>query len=201
MPQEWFLRQNGKTYGPFTSESLKTHSTAGKILPTSQIAKSRNGPWHPATKVKGLNVTSAKPAANETATRQRRPENVDSPTLEDLQGEWKIVSCGQNGGKAPFFIPWLIKMTFVIDGDRFAKYAGKGLIETGRLELVAVSEYSHMDEHIESGNDAGKTHLGLIRWAGKKIEHLQGRAGDERPPGFPYTKTSMFGYAMMKRKR
>ena len=123
-----------------------------------------------------------------------------TPSLNDLQGEWKIVSVGQNGGKAPFFIPWLMKPRLVVEGDRFTKYMGDRVIETGRLVISPASGYSHMDEHIESGDDDGKSHLGIIRWVGKKIEHLQGKVGDDRPSGFPYTKTSMVGYAMMKRK-
>lgn len=122
------------------------------------------------------------------------------PTINDLQGEWKIMSVGQNGGKAPFFIPWLMKLRLVVDGDRFTKYMRDRIVETGRLKISPASGFSHFDEHIESGDDDGNVHLGIIRWVGKKIEHLQGKAGEERPPGFPYTKTSMVGYAMMKRK-
>ena len=122
------------------------------------------------------------------------------PTLNDLQGEWKIVSVGQNGGKAPFFIPWLMKPRLVAKGDRYTKYLGEKVVEIGRLVISPASEYSLMDEHIESGEDNGESHLGIIRWVGKRIEHLQGHVGDNRPAGFPYTKTSMVGYAVMKRK-
>ena len=121
------------------------------------------------------------------------------PTLADLQGEWKIVSVGQNGGKAPFFIPWLMKPRLVVDGDRFTKFMGDRMIESGRLVISTEGDLATFDEHIETGDDAGNVHLGIIRWVGKKIEHLQGKVGGNRPKGFPYTKDSMVGYAMMKR--
>lgn len=125
---------------------------------------------------------------------------MDKPTLADLQGEWKIVSVGQNGGKAPFFIPWLMKPRLLVDGDRFTKFMGDQAIESGRLVVSTEGDLATFDEHIETGDDRGKVHLGIIRWVGKKIEHLQGNVGDDRPAGFPYTKDSMVGYAVMKRK-
>lgn len=125
---------------------------------------------------------------------------MDKPTIADLQGEWKIVTVGQNGGKAPFFIPWLLKPRLVVDGDRFTKFMGKETIESGRLVVATEGDLATFDEHIETGDDRGKVHLGIIRWVGKKIEHLQGKVGEDRPAGFPYTKDSMVGYAMMKRK-
>ncbi|WP_144055212.1 hypothetical protein [Rhodopirellula baltica] len=112
------------------------------------------------------------------------------PTIDDLQGEWRLVSVGQNGGKAPFFLPWIIKMRMTIEGDRFTKHMGGNVFETGRLTLAQNGEYSHLDEHIDSGDDSGKVHLGIVRWVGKKVELLQGKIGEDRPSGFPYTKTA-----------
>jgi hypothetical protein len=45
---------------------------------------------------KQLEIQKSKPTGNSIQK---------TPTLADLQGEWNIVSVGQNGGKAPFFIP------------------------------------------------------------------------------------------------
>lgn len=123
---------------------------------------------------------------------------TQAPTLNDLQGEWKIVSVGQDGGKAPFFIPWFAKLRLKVDGDHYTKFMGSDAFETGRLTVAPSSGHAQMDEHVESGDDADKTHLGIVRWVGKKLEHLQGKIGDDRPAGFPYTKTSMVGYALMK---
>lgn len=122
-----------------------------------------------------------------------------APTLDDLQGEWKIVSFGQNGGKAPFFIPWLVKFRMKIKGDRFTKYAGDRVVGKGKLRVKPQAEFATMDEKMIGGDEDGEIHRGIIRWVGRKIEHLQGKIGDERPKQFPYTKDSMVGYALMKR--
>lgn len=122
------------------------------------------------------------------------------PTLDDLQGEWRIVSVGENGGKAPFFVPWLLKPRLLVEGDRYTKFVGTDMVEKGRLTITPASEYSNMDEHVESGDDRGKQHLGIVRWVGNKLEHLQGKIGHQRPKGFPYQKGSTVGYAKMKRK-
>ncbi|KAA5547346.1 hypothetical protein FYK55_01560 [Roseiconus nitratireducens] len=76
---------------------------------------------------------------------------------------------------------------------------GENIVEKGRLRIQPGPEFSIMDEFIETGDDSGQQHLGIVRWVGKKLEHLQAKIGDERPPGFPYGKDSPVGYAMMKR--
>jgi len=126
----------------------------------------------------------------------------ESPlTLDDLQGEWKIVSFGQNGGKAPFFIPWFVKFRLRIKGDKYTKYMGEKIVGKGRLRVKPKTSYSVMDEQIVGGDEDGEVHRGIIRWVGRKIEHLQGKIGSERPEEFPYTKDSDCGYALMKRKK
>ncbi|NNE00875.1 MAG: hypothetical protein HKN47_26470 [Pirellulaceae bacterium] len=77
---------------------------------------------------------------------------------------------------------------------------GEKAFEQGRLTVTPMDGFASMDELIESGEESGKTHLGIIRWVGKKLEHLQAKIGDPRPEGFPYTKDSTAGYALMKRK-
>ena len=121
------------------------------------------------------------------------------PTIDDLQGKWKIISVGENGGKAPFFIPWLLKPRLDVKGAQYTKFMGQRVVEKGRLSIQPSSGYSFMDEYIESGDECGTQHLGIVRWVGGKLEHLQGKIGGERPAGFPYTKESQVGYAKMKR--
>jgi hypothetical protein len=54
MTSEWFMRVDGKTYGPLTSTKLQTLAADGKIAPQTEVAKFAAGPWHPAAKVAGL---------------------------------------------------------------------------------------------------------------------------------------------------
>ncbi len=123
-----------------------------------------------------------------------------APTLEDLQGQWRIVSFGQNGGKAPFFIARRMKARLVVEGDRFTKFMGDRPFETGRLVVSSVGDHSTFDEYSDTGGDSDNVSLGVIRWVGNKIEHLQGNNGEDRPTGFPYSSDSKCGYAMMKRE-
>lgn len=123
------------------------------------------------------------------------------PTLDDLQGMWRIVKVGQDGGKAPFFVPWLIKLRLEVNRKQYRKFAGNDLVETGRLNVKPEAEFSILDEKIVGGEEDGQIHRGIVRWVGRRLEHLQGKVGDERPASFPYTKDSKAGYAMLKRIR
>ena len=146
---------------------------------------------NPGTANKQLEIQKSKPTGNSIQK---------TPTLADLQGEWSIVSFGQNGGKAPFFIPWIVKARMVIDGDRYIKIMGGKTIESGVLVISIDGDQTTFDEYVDTGDDSGSVHLGIIRWVGRKIEHLQGKTGEDRPTGFPYSTDSTCGYALMKRK-
>lgn len=54
MPAQWFMRGDGKVFGPLDSAKLKSLVAEGKINKTTEIAQSSNGPWHSAGNVKGL---------------------------------------------------------------------------------------------------------------------------------------------------
>jgi len=56
MPSSWFVRGNGKVYGPLDSAKLKKLVADGKIDQTTEVAQNHNGPWLAAGKVKGLFV-------------------------------------------------------------------------------------------------------------------------------------------------
>lgn len=54
MAKNWYLRQDGKTFGPLTSEKLKTLASDGRMRPDGEVANDTNGPWHSASKLRGL---------------------------------------------------------------------------------------------------------------------------------------------------
>lgn len=56
MASSWFIRGNGKVYGPLDSAQLKQLVSQGKIDQTTEVAQNQNGPWVVASKVKGLFV-------------------------------------------------------------------------------------------------------------------------------------------------
>jgi hypothetical protein len=54
MSAEWFVRQNDKVHGPFDAATVKQFAATNRIGVNTLIARSADGPWHPASKVKGL---------------------------------------------------------------------------------------------------------------------------------------------------
>ena len=49
-----YLRQGGKTSGPFTPKKLKAYYDAGKLQPTDEVSEKESGPWRSVTTVKGI---------------------------------------------------------------------------------------------------------------------------------------------------
>ncbi|QDT07981.1 hypothetical protein K227x_64110 [Rubripirellula lacrimiformis] len=131
------------------------------------------------------------------ATANREPRAI---TLADLHGKWRVVSFGQNGGKAPFFIARRMKARLVVEGDRFTKFMGDRPFAAGRLVISTDGNHSTFDEYVDTADASDSVSLGIIRWVGDKIEHLQGKAGEDRPTRFPYSSDSKCGYALMKRE-
>ena len=62
MAKDWFIKQTGKTYGPYPPARLKALVADGRISPEAQVSNSPNGSWHPISNVKGLEFP-ATPAA------------------------------------------------------------------------------------------------------------------------------------------
>jgi hypothetical protein len=64
----WFVRGNGKVYGPLDSARLKQIAAEGKINEATEVAQNQTGPWYPAGKVRGLfeSVSSTSTHAPET---------------------------------------------------------------------------------------------------------------------------------------
>ena len=83
MPKEWFIRKNGKTYGPISTAKLKATSQSGKLTTEDKVSNSKDGPWHPVTRIKGL--TPKTKGAEKQRQRSSRPKTrktkpaVESP--------------------------------------------------------------------------------------------------------------------------
>lgn len=63
MSAEWFVHQKERVHGPFDAATLKQFAASKKIGANTLIAQSADGPWHPASKVKGLFSDSPAPQA------------------------------------------------------------------------------------------------------------------------------------------
>lgn len=55
----WHYVENGKTAGPVTDKQLKAMADEGVIGPDDKINKAGNSEWMPASKVRGLFLTTA----------------------------------------------------------------------------------------------------------------------------------------------
>ncbi|QDV12039.1 Bacterial membrane flanked domain protein [Rosistilla oblonga] len=56
MAKEWFIRQGGKSFGPYRSDKLKLLASEGRIESTAQVANDKSGPWHPVTRLTSLKL-------------------------------------------------------------------------------------------------------------------------------------------------
>lgn len=84
MAATWFVRQDGKVFGPFDSGRLKQLATAGKIAAHTDIAQAKDGPWVAAATVKGLMAQPDQPAtptALPASAMAQRPSSSDSSGL------------------------------------------------------------------------------------------------------------------------
>lgn len=79
MPKDWFVRQDGKIFGPFPSDRLKTMASEGRIDITSEVANENNGPWHPVMKLKGLTFPSANAIPVSPEMPPPRPQAFSNP--------------------------------------------------------------------------------------------------------------------------
>ena len=54
MAKNWYVLQDGRVLGPYSSEKLKSMASEGRVKSTSEVGNDRSGPWHPVAKLKGL---------------------------------------------------------------------------------------------------------------------------------------------------
>jgi chemotaxis protein histidine kinase CheA len=68
MASKWFFKTIGETAGgPLTSAQLREMAAAGRIKPKTQVAKSPDGPWFPASQLTGLFPEAQAEAPSSTA--------------------------------------------------------------------------------------------------------------------------------------
>lgn len=84
MPRDWYITQNGKTVGPIRSAKLKELAASGRLTADAKVANSPDGPWHPASGVKGLGLvksrSNSQPSpAPQAPTPQPSPPQPQAP--------------------------------------------------------------------------------------------------------------------------
>lgn len=83
LANQWFVRASGKIYGPLDGAKLKTLATAEKITRATEVAQTKDGPWHLAANVKGLfpNDAIVPPQSLPAAPVDQRKAETQSSTL------------------------------------------------------------------------------------------------------------------------
>jgi uncharacterized protein (TIGR03067 family) len=114
-----------------------------------------------------------------------KDKDVELPvTLETLQGKWRMVSVGKNGNFAPpqFFAN--TKIFLLIEGDKYSVETNGNLGDVGKLVIDTSKSPVFFDQVVTGGSDAGKTHLGIVRFRDGLLENCQAEKGNPRPKDF-----------------
>jgi uncharacterized protein (TIGR03067 family) len=138
-----------------------------------------------------LCLTGANPAKEDQAKKDQ----------ELMQGTWKAVS-GESGGQE-FPEDGLkqgnMKMTFKSDSYTFEMTGNQ---EEGKVKLHADKNPKAIDFMIESGEDKGKTQLGIYEIEGGKFKLCVAKAGEtERPTEFKTKEGSPNVSIVMKKSK
>lgn len=128
MPSEWYVRVNGRIHGPVDDKKLVQLASAGKILATTEISKSQNGPWHAAASLKGLRFPLA---ANTDPSREVSRQQSPPASAEGASQQGSAVE--------------------VEDTAQPSRAAGIGLLISGLLCLLAGLVFSFLFTSVFGG--------------------------------------------------
>lgn len=81
----WFVQLNGKVFGPLNNSQMVQLASAGKIATTTDVSQQRDGPWVPATRIKGLfdqGNAKASPTGDSVAQPQSLASTNSAPGTE-----------------------------------------------------------------------------------------------------------------------
>jgi hypothetical protein len=98
MASQWFIRGGGKVYGPLDDARLRRLVAEGKINEATELATDAKGPWHPASRVRGLFTSSS---SSEIKSAVPTPTDTEPTTkLAPLAEEANNSGAGPASGMA-----------------------------------------------------------------------------------------------------
>lgn len=62
MATDWYVRHGSAVYGPYSSAKVQSLASAGRITPDTEVSTAPGGPWHLASRVRGLTFAADPPA-------------------------------------------------------------------------------------------------------------------------------------------
>lgn len=139
------------------------------------------------------------PPPSEKAAADSATANSGSPTLDTIQGKWKMISLGQNGDYSNPSDMTAHNIIFAIEGDQYTVTAGEEVQEKGTLTVDADQDPPYLDQTVSDGEDSGKTHLGIFRVVDGKLENCQGGFDQPRPGTFESEAGSTASLAVFER--
>jgi hypothetical protein len=76
----WFVRANGKTHGPISAAQLKQLAEQNRIGGKTELANTTDGPWRPASTVRGLFSSDESASTSASSRPDAAPVINESPT-------------------------------------------------------------------------------------------------------------------------
>jgi uncharacterized protein (TIGR03067 family) len=120
--------------------------------------------------------------------------------LQALEGTWRIEKVTQDGTAAPEGS--LKQLTMTIKDAKYSVSADGKEVETGTIKLDPSKKPKAIEFDIASGNDKGKTQLGVYELKGDTVTFCMARPGaKERPSELASTKENRTILTVLKRAK
>lgn len=81
MANDWYIKQNDKTHGPYSSSEFKNLAASGTISNDAYIANTLDGPWYHVSSVKGLNTKSLIPTEHLQRPKIQQSDDIAAEQL------------------------------------------------------------------------------------------------------------------------
>lgn len=117
MPSDWYLKIADKEVGPLTSHQLKAMAKKGQLAADDLVRQGTDGPWIPASRVRGLLVPSDAASSESTLTVLPTAQPLEEPPEESPTGTVVIAQKGKPAQGAKAGVP---KKGVPLDGPRRA---------------------------------------------------------------------------------
>ncbi len=118
---------------------------------------------------------------------------------DQLQGTWTVVLLEEKGKKAPEEITK--ELSAEIKGDKLAILEKGKVMEELRFKLDPTKKPSEVDFTYLTGEDKGKTELGIYEIAGDTVKFCINDSGKPRPKTFSTSKEDELNVVVIKRKK
>lgn len=187
--------EDGNTIGEDENERITVVYSNSKFGHKGQVMRLDYAPNVPTTDPRG----TPRSMVGRLFGAFRKNSERQAITLDDLQGRWQMVSCGQRGNFAPKGVIIGARIIMKIEGNRYSTSVQGKADEQGTLQIDFGTQPVQFDQHIEVGKDAGGIHKGIIQVRKGDLEHCQGEVGQPRPTDFTRKRKDTASLALFKR--